>query len=304
MKLRAYLARLVWASIAPLLALAAYFALEDLWDIEQRNVQEANDLARNVAASYDRQIRSRIGALQMLAMSPHVDDPSSWRELYADAEHFRQVFDGHLVFADASGQMLFNTRKPYGSPLPRLPEVSGRAAAPIALATGKPAVGDQFVGPVAGERLVAIAAPVVRDGRVTQLLIATIEASQLQTRLDEVVLPPKWSIALRDSKGEAIADRSWTVRYDSTGDAGHITADLKEAPWSVSINLPHGLQSIPLLQSAMTLGVMILAATLAGMLGGGIAARRLTRAMRTLLETSAPEPSASRAPCPSPRAAT
>jgi PAS domain S-box-containing protein len=292
MKLRAYLARLIWASIAPLLVLAAYFAVDDLSAIEKRNVQEANDLARNVAAAYDRQIRSRIGALRMLAMSPHVDDPSLWRELYAEAEHFRQVFDSHLVFADASGQMLFNTRKPFGSPLPRLPDVKGRAAVPIALATGKLAIGDQFVGPVAGERLLAIAAPVVRDGRVIQLLIATIEASQLQTRLDELVLPPKWTIALRDGKGETIARRPSAAPNDPIGDAKRFTAGLAEAQWSVSIDLPQGLQDTPILQSAAALGVMILAATLAGMLGGGFAARRLARAMRTLTVDSAPGPSA------------
>jgi PAS domain S-box-containing protein len=286
MKLRAYLTRLIWISIAPLLLLAAYFAVDDLRDIEKRGAQEANDLARNVAASYDRQIRSRIGALRMLGMSPLIDDPAHRQELYAEAQSFRQAFDSHVVFADTSGQMLFNTRLPLGAPLPKLPDVKGHAAAPTAMATGKLAVGDQFVGPVAGERLLAIALPVIRDERVTYLLIATVEAGLLQNRLDEFVLPADWTVTLRDGKGETIARRPAAAANVATDPARHFTAALKEAHWSVAIDLPRDLRNPALLQSALALGVMILAATVAGMLGGGFAARRLASAMQTLTATS------------------
>jgi two-component system, sensor histidine kinase and response regulator len=297
MKLQAYLTRLIWISIIPLLLLAAYFAVDDLRDFERRGAQEANDLARNVAASYDRQIRSRIGALQMLGMSPLIDDPAHRQELYAEAQSFHQAFGSHVVFADTSGQMLLNTRLPLGSPLPKLPDVKGHAAAPTAMATGKLAVGDQFVGPVAGERLLAIALPVIRDGRVTYILIATVEAGLLQTRLDEFVVPSNWTVTLRDGKEETIARRPATeangaAENGAVDPAKRFTAALKEAHWSVSVDLPRDLRNPALLQSAVALGAMILAATVAGMLGGGIAARRLARAMQTLTTTPGAAPSA------------
>ena len=285
MKLQAYLTRLIWISIIPLLLLVAYFAVDDLRDIEKRGAQAANDLARNVAASYDRQIRSRVGVLQMLGMSPLIDDPARRHELYAEAQGFRQAFGSHAVLADTSGQMLFNTRLPFGAPLPKLPEVKGHAAAPTALATGKFAVGDQLVGPIDGKRLLAIALPVIREERVTYLLIATFEASLLQNWLDDFSLPPDWTVTLRDGKGETIASRP--AMAPDPSDVRHLSVPLAEAHWSVSVDRPRALQSAPLLQSAVALAVMILAATLAGMLGGGFAARRLARAIQTL--TTPPE---------------
>ena len=161
-RLHSYLVRLIWICIAPLLLLLAVFAyraLDDLWGDQAR---EGQALAQNVAAAVDRQVQSRIGALQMLAGSPLVRDRKRWPELYESAHGFHKAFGSHVIFAEAGGQMLFNTRVPLGTPLPPLPNVRGHGAAPTALSTGRPAVGDQFLGPIAREYLIAIAVPVVQ----------------------------------------------------------------------------------------------------------------------------------------------
>jgi PAS domain S-box-containing protein len=281
MKLQSYLVRLIWVCIAPLLALAAYFAVGQLQDIDVHREQEALGLSRNVAASVDRQLRSRVGALEMMALSPLMDDRAQWPLLYRGAQAFRQTFGTHLLLADPAGQMLFNTRSPYGSPLPRIPQVKGHGAAPTALATGKPAVGDQFIGPVAHERLVALAVPVVRDGRVIYLLIATLAPASFQAALDELSMPGDWSVGLRDSNGELIAHRGKAPAATATAD-GPFTTRLKNSPWFVTVDLSPGAASEPLLQAALGMGFLILAATLVGIVGGRFAARRLERSIATL----------------------
>ena len=97
--------------------------------------------------------------------------------------------------------MLFNTRVPFGAPLPTLPRPKGRAAAPAALETGKPAVGDLFVGPIANQPLVAIAVPGLHEGKIDFLVLAIFDARAFQSRLEKVELPRGWSLALLDGTG-------------------------------------------------------------------------------------------------------
>jgi PAS domain S-box-containing protein len=290
MKLQSYLVRLIWVCIAPLLALAAYFAVDRLRDIERHREQEALDLSRNVAASVDRQLRSRVGALEMMALSPLMDDRGQWRLLYLGAKAFQRTFATHLLLADPDGQMLFNTRAPFGSPLPRIPQVKGHGAAPSALATGKPAVGDQFIGPIAKERLMALAVPVVREGRVVYLLIATLTPASFQSALDEFSMPGDWSVGLRDSNGALIAKRGQAPEATAPA-GGPFTTRLRNSPWFVTVEMPPGAASEPLLQAALGMGFFILAATLVGIVGGRFAARRLERTIATLAS-----PAGNRAP--------
>ncbi len=281
MKLRVYLARLIWVCVAPLLLLAAWFAVENLKEIDRRHDQEARELADNVAAVIDLEIRSRISGLRMLALSPHIGDPAQWNLLYDEAQGYRRAFGSHVLLADPSGQMLFNTRSPFGAALPRLPVVAGRAAAPAALATGQPAVGDQFTGPVAGERLIAIAVPVVRDGGAVNLLLATVETALFQQALGGFPVPDHWAIALVDSKGEPLARNPPSGGADAAS-RRRIAVAVGNAPWSVAVLLPDRMRGPGTTAGALLLGAMILATTLVSVLGGRHAAQGLERSLRTL----------------------
>lgn len=149
MRLHSYLARLIWVCIAPLLLLSAFFAVRDVLDLRASSLRDGQDFAHNAAGAIDRQIGFRVAAMRMMAEDEHLADPASGGEVYRDAQSFERMFGAHLLLADLSGQMLWNTRLPYGSPLPKLPEVQGTSAAAVALATGQPAVSDLFIGPVA-----------------------------------------------------------------------------------------------------------------------------------------------------------
>ncbi|MFA4968167.1 MAG: ATP-binding protein [Sulfuritalea sp.] len=287
--LSSFLTRVIWIGVAPLVLLAVWLAASNVMVLQENRDREAANLARNVAAALDQNLRARINALHMLAISPLADDPRRWPELYAEAQGYQESFGSNVVFADAARQMLFSTNAPFGVKLPRLPQVKGRAAAPVALETGKPAVGDTFLGPITRETMIAIAVPALRDGKVRHLLLATHEARRFHQRLEQMALPADWSLSLLDGRGEPIARRA-PPGFDSARDvdpAGRHTASLTHAAWSVVVEIPRASYRAPLLTTAALLLGAIAFATLFGVLGGSFARRRLSRQVAALVEPAA-----------------
>ncbi|HXE37837.1 MAG TPA: hypothetical protein VN639_05135, partial [Azonexus sp.] len=161
-RLATFLARLIWLSILPLLLLSGWLAFNHVMSRREELDLQATDQVKNLAAAVDRYLTARIGALNVLAHSPLLDEATSRQPFYREAQGFQQSFGSHVVLATLDMQMLFNTRLPFDTAsLPKLPRPGGRAAAPIALETGRAAVGDTFFGPVAKEAVVAIAVPVI-----------------------------------------------------------------------------------------------------------------------------------------------
>ena len=290
MSLHGFLTRLILLCVLPLVLLAAYLAIDSVRTTRSETNLEAANLAKNFVTAIDNNLNARIAALQMLTLSPLADRASRRKEFYQEAQGFRAGFGSHVILADLQMRMLFNTRVPFGTLLPALPRPRGRAAAPIALETGKPAVGDTFFGPIANELLVAIAVPGLREGRTAFLLLTVFESHQFQNRLAQVALPPGWSLALIDGNGEAIARRGPQGLNPATDvDAsGRFVAESAVSPWSVVLEIPRDLYRAPLVMAAAILAIALLCATLTGILGGMLASRRLGKSVASLAQMPAP----------------
>ncbi|MBE0615515.1 MAG: PAS domain S-box protein [Burkholderiales bacterium] len=290
MTLHRFLTRLIWLSVLPLVLLAAYLAVYLVRTIDTERDIEAANLAKNFATAIDQHLNARIGALHMLAVSPLVDDASRWKDLYQEAQGFHQSFGSHVILADLEMHMLFNTRVPFGTTLPMLPKPKGHAAVPTALETGKPAVGDIFLGPVAAEPLVAIAVPAQREGKTAFLVLTIFETRQFQQRLDQLALPSGWSLALRDGKDELIAGRGSPGLNSATDvDAdGRFVVKSAVSPWSVVLEIPRDTYRAPMVSTAVVLAIAIAVIALASILGGMLASRRLGRSVASLAQTPAP----------------
>ncbi|EPY01053.1 PAS domain S-box protein, partial [Magnetospirillum fulvum] len=286
MSLRGFLSRLIWICILPLVLVSVYLAISQLRHYQAQRELEATYLAHNITSTIDRLIGNQVGALKMLAASPLIENKEHWPDLYREAVAFRDSFGSHILMADAEQKMVFSTRVPYGTPLPRLPVVKGHAAAPTAMATGKPAVGDLFLGPITGERLVAIGVPIPRGGPGAAVLVAVIEAKRLQTRLDDIALPSDWSVSLQDSNGAVIARRNAEQSPDTPRRSYSVSSTV--SPWTVVLDVPEGLLSPANRLLAISFSGMILAAILAGLLGGRFASRKLTRSLASLGEFEPP----------------
>ncbi len=287
--LSSFLARLIWLCMAPLLLLAVWLAWNNLQDSEARHLREGANLAQNQAIAHDAFLRARIAALRMLADSPLANDPRHWPDLYAEALAYHRSFGTHVIFATSTQQMLFNTRMPFGEPLPMLPRPKGRSATLLALETGQPQVGDIFVGPVAKLPLVAIVFPHMRGGKVAHLMISTLATAQLQERLGKVALPDGWSLALQDSTGADIARRS-PPGFDSARDvdADHrFVVPLADAAWSVVVEIPRSSHQQAQRESVAILAGAILLATLIGAAGGALTSRRIGREVTALVAPEA-----------------
>jgi PAS domain S-box-containing protein len=168
-----------------------------------------------------------------------------------------------------------------------LPDSKGRTAAPLALVTGQPQVGDIVINPLDGKTpLVAIAMPVLREGRPTRLLLTTLETSHFQESLASVALPADWSLALQDGTGADIA-RHAPAGFDAGGDVDadrRFVVPLQHSAWRVVLEIPRASQRAQQMRSLAWLAAAIALAVLAGLLGGTLAGRRLSRAVQALAE--------------------
>jgi len=286
---QSFLMRLIWLSVLPLILLAAYLSFDSVRDDQSQRDQAAANLAKNFATAIDHELTARIQGLQLLAASPQADDAARREDFYQEAQAFNASFGSHVILTDLTLQMLINTRVPWGTPLPVLPRPKGRAAAPIAIDTGQPAVGDIVFGPVANEPLVAIAVPGQRHGKTAFLLLTTPATSQFQQRLQRVALPDGWALTLLDGTGAVIARRA-PASADAANAASAASVGARFvaistlAPWSVRVEIPLALYRAPQVAAAAALVLLVLGASLSGVLGGSLAARRLGRAVARLAQ--------------------
>lgn len=286
--------QLIWLCIVPLLLLAAGLAVIHVRAEQAEFDQEAGYVAQNfAAAAIDQRLQARTEALKILALSSDLADAERWPALYQEAQGFVRSLGSHVILAEVGDpmRMVFNTRLPFGSALPQLPRPAGVSAAALAVVTGKPAVGDLFMGPIADEPMVAIAVPVLRKDTVAFVLLTTVESQRFQERIDQVKLPDGWSMAILDSRGEVIARRGApeaTAESDRTP-GFRFVAKTTLAPWTVVLEIPQAVYRAPLFSAIASLLACLLGATLVGLLGGKAASRRLGRAVAALAAAPAPD---------------
>ena len=285
-RLSSYLAVLIWLCMLPPLLLCAGLAFDQLQEQEQRQKHEAASLAQNVASAIDNRLQAHINALNILALSPLADDPRRWPDLYAEAQGFHASFGMHVIFADAKRQMLFNTRLPYGSTLPKLPDSRGKTAALVALETGQAQVGDIVQGPIANRPLLAIAVPMLREGQPTRLILSLVETADLQQRLAQFVVPADWSLRLVDGTGAPIAENP-PADVDPARElpAEHrYQARSRLSQWQVEVDTPPSIHWTRNYKAMALLAASILLATGLGILGGRLSSQRLEQQIRALAD--------------------
>ncbi len=246
-----YLRRLIWWAMLPLLLLAVVLGAIRLSHLRSDQAEEAERLAQRLAREVDDVLGDRVKALTLLATSPLLP-AGRLEDFHRRAQAFRQQFGSELLMADDQGRMLLHTGIPHGTELPALPRPQGRAAVPLALSTGQPAVGDVFFGPIAKKWLVAIAVPVPAEGPRDRALLTLIDAKLVEERFRHAAVPEGWTVTLRDSRGEPIAGVAPSVAAASAGPASKPAppapaaaawrATPALAPWSVSVGPPVALR--------------------------------------------------------------
>jgi len=287
--LQTFLRRLIWAGMTPLLALGLVALAFNLWSTKtqrDRNLAQAAHLTRDFL---DLKLQAQARALSLLATSlpQHADGPVT-AAFYQQAQAFREHFGDHVVLAQ-QGQMLMNTRIAFGVALPAMPLVQGRSAASQALATGAPAVGDLFTGPISQSPLLALAVPAGPPQAPAQrVLVATMEATRFVKRLQQFPLPQGVRVGLVDSTGRLIASSGFAQPFPSLEGslARHLgqrlELPLEPAPWTLVFEADGALEQARLLRDlALWLAALAAAAGVA-YLTARSAGRHLEAGFRSL----------------------
>ncbi len=301
MPLRRYLARLVWLAVLPLILLGGVISGLYVQAVQHRFDVEAQAVATGAASAIDRVLRSHIHGLSILAESGAAAEPDRLAEYYALAQSFREAFGAHVIAVDQHKRQRLNTREPLGAPLRPLLQPKGRAALPLALQTGEPAVGDAVTNPRDGQLLIAVAVPVLRGGQPSGVVLCTLDTAEFQPILAALTLPAAWSMSIRDSTGTAFAGRGPLAEIvrsasaasdDAAADRHRYSARLVEAPWSVVVEIPGRTYHQPILAAVLGLLLGGLVASAAGVVAGRLAGRRLTSSIESLVEPQASTPAA------------
>lgn len=292
MPLQRYLRNLIWVTLFPVLVVAGYLAYDKIDTLKSATEEEAYILAENITVNIDRTLTEQINVLKVMAMSWHLDSDDELETFYQLARNAHGVLGRHIILADTSMQMLLNTRVPFGTALPRLPRPKGHAAAPAALLTGQPAVGDTFIGPIANRKMVAVVVPVIRQEKVVYLLISLVETDEYQAQLDKVTLPDHMAVGIFDSQGNTIGLRatdSITVDPGLPQDGRYriaIQSDL--APWSIAVHVPRSALADAIGTTVLAVGFMIVIGLALSSMIGHRASRKLDVALNSLIEPDKP----------------
>ena len=108
---------------------------------------------------------------------------------------------GWIVIADADGQQVVNTLKPYGAPLPRIKRTREEAAA---FSAGRSKVSDLLDGPVAGKPVITVGTPIVVKGRF-YVLSYVVDAASFASVFRQQRVPDRWVATLLDNQRHVIA---------------------------------------------------------------------------------------------------
>jgi signal transduction histidine kinase/CheY-like chemotaxis protein len=194
---------LVWACALPAIV---GFALLTAHFIERERDQIKRDTlitARALMLAVDRDLNTGITVALALANSPSLDQ-RNFAAFHAEAtKALRPEFPGfNFVLSDRDSVQLLNTVRPYG---PLLPDPGSAARIRKVFESGKPVISDVFIGGALKRPLVAIHAPVLRDGKVVYCISSAFVPERLGQVLKEQRLQPDRVVAVFDSQGVIVA---------------------------------------------------------------------------------------------------
>jgi PAS domain S-box-containing protein len=206
--LRFHLVGLVLASLFPALTIGGAAAWHLAESYSRSFEARLQDTARALALYLDREIEHQVGAVAALAASPTM----AREDLAAFGPWARRVSEalgGWVIVNDAAPghRQLLNTNLPEDVPLPP-PSPPGEGAWNVirrAAETRQPAVSDLFVGRASGRAVVAIAAPVLREGQVTRVVVLSIDPARLSRQLQAKGPSGGAYVSVADSQGRIVA---------------------------------------------------------------------------------------------------
>ncbi len=202
LSVRISLGLVVLGSVLPILAMGTYVIWSYYQQEQAQMARDAINRARAITSAVDREFGSLEASLRVLATSPSLA-ANDLAGFHARAVSALSNFDAEsIVLVDRSGQLLLSTSRPFGTPLPNVPNP---ALLRRIVETGKPGLSDLFMGPISGKAIYTFGVPIRRDGSIVQTLNATVAPERLLDVLAEQKLPDSWRAVVTDGSGSIVA---------------------------------------------------------------------------------------------------
>jgi signal transduction histidine kinase len=210
LRIRSYLTALVLSCLVPVCLAAAYLVHYSYRNrialLDQNLLATANLLS----VALDRHLAIAQASLEALATSPALAS-EDMATFHAQARSVLQNFpDSDIILADATGQQIVNSYKPFGSALPK--RSPGKTVSSI-FETGQPSISNVFKGAVTGRYLIGVDVPVFQDARVRYDLAMTLPADRLLALFHLHDLPGEWLITILDGNKTIVARSSLPETY-------------------------------------------------------------------------------------------
>ncbi|AHB50416.1 hypothetical protein W911_16470 [Hyphomicrobium nitrativorans NL23] len=287
------LALSIIALAVPLLALLAMEAARLTASERERLVGEAASSAARIAADLDQTLNSYMAILESLATTPALAE-DNFETVYHQAVAALKSRRLFAFLRDPSGQQRFNTRLPYGAPLP-----NAKGTDEPVFEDGRPHVSDIVIGQVAKKPVMAVSVPVMRNEEIRYVLSLSLDPVLMKELLDRQKLPPEWRGTITDRKGnviartrlhdeflgkpfkeEALRDKMEGARHGTDLEGRAViwgSAPSRTSGWLISVSVPADLVEASAREALLSYVLIVAAFTCAGIAGAVGVARVITR---------------------------
>lgn len=187
--------------VLPSLALTGVL-LERHWRQQQHETERRlEQVVDDLTADIDRDLSLVSATLTVLARSEDLA-AGRYQAFHTTAQTALHPLGLELLYRDLTGQQLLNTRLPWGTPLPRQPELETDV---MIRADLKVHVSNVLIGAVAQRPVVDVAGPVISGGELRGFLLISVNPERLLGLMKGQNLPPDWNTGLSDRNGIIIA---------------------------------------------------------------------------------------------------
>ncbi len=200
--------------------------------------QQLVTTARALNGAVDRQAAVGVSVAETLATDQALIN-GDWAAFHARARRAMARRAGWIVIADADGQQVVNTLRPYGEPLPRIKRTREEATA---YSAGRSKVSDLLSGPVAGKPVITVGAPIMVKGKF-YVLSYVVDASSFTSVFRQQRVPDRWVATLLDNHRHVIARSRQNERFTGRIASKDMEENLKHSTEGVSKSV--SLEGVP-----------------------------------------------------------
>ena len=200
--------------------------------------QQLVTTARALNGAVDRQAAVGISVAETLATDQALIN-GDWAAFHARARRAMERRAGWIVVADADGQQVVNTLKPWGQPLPRIKRTPEEASA---YSAGRSKVSDLLAGPVAGKPVITVGTPIMVKGRF-YVLSYVVDSASFTSVFRQQRVPDRWVATLLDNHRRVIARSRLNEKFTGRLASKDMEENLRHSTEGVNKSL--SLEGVP-----------------------------------------------------------